>query len=61
MRITVQLRSVYGRETVYPACPQSRIFADIAGTRTLTPETLAHIVRLGVEVLVEAPHVTIAA
>ena len=40
MKITVQIKTVYGVEQVYPACQRSRLFAEIAGTKTLTAETL---------------------
>jgi len=51
--ITVSVRNVYGVETVYPACPDSVIFAGIAGTKTLTADTLARIERLGYDIRVE--------
>ena len=38
--ITVQIRTVYGVDTIYPACPTSAFFAALAGTRTLTAEKL---------------------
>ncbi len=60
MHITVQVRSVYGRETVYPACPKAVAFANIAGTKTLTTEALREIHRMGVEIRVEAPQYSMA-
>jgi hypothetical protein len=45
--ITVRVRNIYGNKTVYPACPKSKIFADIAGHSTLTPATLDGVRRLG--------------
>lgn len=60
-RITVQIKSVYGEEKVYPACPVSVIFARMVGTKTLTPETLRHIRALGYEIAVEQPRVMVAA
>jgi hypothetical protein len=59
--ITVQIKSVYGNEVVYPACPKSLLFASIAGTKTLTRETLECVMRLGFEIRVEAPRVTMQA
>ena len=47
MTITVRVRNIYGNKTVYPACPKSKIFADIAGHSTLTPATLDGVRRLG--------------
>lgn len=55
MHITIQIKSVYGVNTVYPACPKSVIFAAIAGTKTLTHATLCQIEALGYEIKAEAP------
>lgn len=40
MQIQVQIRNVYGVETVYPACAHSRVLAAMAGTKTLTIDKL---------------------
>ena len=53
MQITVRIKNVYGEDKAYPVCPHAKTFAEIAGTRTLTPETLHRIKRLGVEITVE--------
>lgn len=53
MEIRVTIKDQYGREAIHPACSTSRTFADIAGTKTLTRDTLALIKRLGYEVKVE--------
>jgi hypothetical protein len=45
--ITVEVRSVYGRDTIYPVDDAARAFASIAGTTTITPEALRHIRSLG--------------
>jgi hypothetical protein len=59
MKITVKIKSVYGLETVYPACPAAEIFARIAGTKTLTSHALRDIRALGYEIAVktDAPKV----
>ena len=57
--ITISIRSVYGAQTIYPACPQAALFARIAGTKTLTPAALDLIEQLGFTVQVEAPQVTV--
>jgi hypothetical protein len=59
--IKVGIRNVYGNEVVYPACPASAIFAEIARTKTLTSETLRMIERLGYTIEVEAPRILRAA
>lgn len=53
MNITVRVRSIYGIETVYPACPAAELFAKIAGTKTLTPHALRDIAALGYQINVE--------
>ena len=55
MIIKVQIRNIYGVDTVYPACPAAVTFAHIAGTKTLTHHTLCLIERLGYTIEVEAP------
>lgn len=59
MKITVKIKSVYGLETVYPACPAAELFAKIAGTKTLTSHALRDIQSLGYEIAVQpdAPQV----
>ena len=51
--ITVRITSVYGAKTVYPVCETAKIFATIAGTKTLKPETINCIKALGYEVVVQ--------
>lgn len=55
MKIQVILKSVYGRTTVYPACPVSRGFAELAGMLTLTERSIRIIKTMGytVEVIQE--------
>ena len=53
--IFVDVRDVYGRETIYPACETSKLLAQLAGTRTLTLAALATIRALGYGVAVR-PH-----
>ena len=55
MQIIVNIKSVYGRETIYPVCETSKTFAQIAGTTTLTPETMRLIEKLNYRVLVQQP------
>ena len=54
MKITVRVKSNYGIETVYPACPAAELFARIAGTKTLTSHALRDIQALGYQIEVEA-------
>ena len=53
MNIYVSERNVYGNATIYPACDKAKTFANIAGTKTLTSETIAEIKNLGYDVLIQ--------
>jgi hypothetical protein len=53
MEITVRITQVYGARTVYPVCETAKIFADIAGTKTLKPTTINSIKALGYKINVE--------
>lgn len=53
MKIIVEVRHVYGERRVYPHCEKSKLFASIAGTKTLTDHTLCQIKALGYWVEVE--------
>ena len=41
--ITVRIQNNYGVDTIYPVCDKAKLFAAIAGTKTLTADTLRHI------------------
>ena len=45
--ITVTVKDVYGKRTVYPACETSRKLADLIGTKTFTERAIAQIKDLG--------------
>ena len=47
MKITIRITKIYGNQVIYPVCDQAKLFATIAGTRTLTPQTLDLIEKLG--------------
>jgi len=55
VKLTVKIGNNYGKKVVYPACEQSRIFAMIAGTTTLTLDTLRLINELGYTLEIERP------
>ena len=50
MKITIRIEKNYGIETAYPACDQSRLLAKLAGTKTLTRNTLRDIEQLGYQI-----------
>ena len=53
--VTVTIKSVYGHITAYPACPTAALFAQLLGTKTLTPQALKTIKALGFEVIQQSP------
>ena len=53
--VTVTIKSVYGNITAYPACSTAALFAQLVGTKTLTPQALKTIKALGFEVIQQAP------
>jgi len=57
MEIIVNIRNVYGTETIYPSCPKGQAFAEIAGTKTLTPQAIKLIKALGYTVSVAGPSI----
>jgi len=56
MEIVVIIQCVYGRELIRPVCQKARLFADIAGTETLTHSTISHIKQLGYIIRVAHAH-----
>lgn len=55
MEIIVTIKNNYGTETIYPSCPKGQTFAKIAGTKTLTLDTIKLIKALGYTVSVTGP------
>mgnify|MGYP003632645911 CR=1 FL=1 len=53
MNIVVKTKSVYGNALIYPVCPKAKLFARIAGSKTLTSYTIRKIYELGYEIAVE--------
>jgi hypothetical protein len=50
MQIKIEMRNVYGETKAYPVCTAAKLFADIAGTKTLTRHTLRSVLALGYSV-----------
>ena len=50
MTVTIQTRNVYGNEAHYPICDAAFYFAQIAGTKTLTLQTIKLIQLLGYQI-----------
>ena len=55
MNIKIQIKTVYGVDKVYPACPTSAIFARMIGTKTLSDSALRDIAALGYNIEIETP------
>lgn len=47
MKVQIEMKEVYGETKVYPVCEKAKLFARIAGTKTLTRAVLEDIERLG--------------
>jgi len=48
--ITIEIRSQYGNTVAYPACQAAKLFARIAGTKTLSTQALKDIQALGFDI-----------
>ena len=59
MTINVRIETNYGVRAVYPHCEQSKLLAQLAGTKTLTPLALQTIAALGYAIEVQQPVVTL--
>jgi hypothetical protein len=47
MELTIEIKNVYGVQTVYPVCDQAKFFAALAGTKTLTAQAVRLIKQRG--------------
>ena len=43
--VQVEVRSVYGASKIYPVCERSKLLAELAGSKQLTPQAVALIKR----------------
>jgi len=59
MKIEIEIRDIYGIRTIYPACDKSRLFARLAGTKTITRHALETIRALGYTVEIKQPEITV--
>ena len=59
MKITIEIRDVYGIRTIYPHCQTAKLFAKLAGTRTITRHALETIKALGYQIEVKQSEMTI--
>lgn len=59
MEIYFTLKQAYGKARAVPFCSNAMIFADIAGTSTLTLRTLQNVEALGYKLMCGVKHVPI--
>lgn len=55
MQITVEIKTVFGNEVIYPVDDAAKQFAAIACTKTLTRQVIEQIKKLGYTVVVATP------
>ena len=58
-KVIIELKSVYGKENIYPVNDQAKLFASIAGTKTLSRSQLKTIAALGFTVELKAQEFSI--
>jgi len=54
MKLVVSKKNVYGVERIYPVCTKAKIFASISGNKTLLPEVIEQIKKLGYNLTTES-------
>lgn len=47
MDLTIEIKSIYGEEKIYPACAKSQAFCDLLGQKTLTRSNINKIKAMG--------------
>ena len=52
--LIVEKKNVYGVERVYPICKKAKLFANISGNKTLLPEVIELIKKLGYNLTTES-------
>jgi len=55
MNITVRVKSVYGKQLIYPVCQTAQLLCSLTNAKTFTQEALATVKALGYTVTVETP------
>lgn len=48
--LVVKLKNVYGKQVIYPVNAQAKLFAQIAGTKTLSGAVITYAAQLGYEI-----------
>ena len=52
--LIVEKKNVYGVERVYPVCNKAKLFASISGNKTLLPEVIELVKKLGYNLTTES-------
>ena len=55
MKITVEVKNVYGIDRIYPVCPKAKAFMSLTGNKTLSDADIKLIKSLGFEIEVKTP------
>ena len=55
MTVEIKIKSVYGRELIYPINDTAKIFAELMDRKTFTKSQLLIIKKLGAEIKVSEP------
>jgi hypothetical protein len=53
MNITVRVTNNFGNRAIYPVCNDAQTFAELAGTTTLTDDSIRLVKDLGYEVQIQ--------
>ena len=48
--ITIEIKDVYGKQMYYPRCEAAKVFAALAGTKSLTEGAVRQIMKLGYKI-----------
>lgn len=59
MNITVQIRTVYGNELIYPADNNARVFCFLMGKKTMSRQDISKIKELGYTINVQQEAATL--
>jgi hypothetical protein len=51
--VTIAIKSNYGKEAIYPICETAKVFAEIAGTKTVSRGLLKQIESLGYTITIK--------
>jgi len=57
--IVVQIKQVYGNDTVYPVCDRAKLFAELLGQKSLTFTDMRIIEAMGFQVTIQPQTLTL--